>query len=134
MTHCVKINGTLVRFQQASYLAVLKTLKPMESLFITLGVRNFINSYPPGQNGRHSGRRHFQIHFLNENGLIPIQISLKFVPRSSIDNKAALVQVMAWRRTLMRHKGEMAHRAHWPLGDVVVMLNVFTASVQEHSL
>ena len=37
--------------------------------------------------------------FLNENDRIPIQISLKFVPRSPIDNKAALVQVMAWRRT-----------------------------------
>ena len=37
--------------------------------------------------------------FLNENGRIQIQISLKFVPRSPIDNKAALVQIMAWRRT-----------------------------------
>ena len=36
--------------------------------------------------------------FLNENDRIPIQISLKFVPRSPIDNKPALVQVMAWRR------------------------------------
>ena len=35
----------------------------------------------------------------NESGRIPNQISLKFVPRSPIDNKAALVQVMAWRRT-----------------------------------
>ena len=37
--------------------------------------------------------------FLNENDRIPIQISLKFVPRSLIDNKAALVEVMAWRQT-----------------------------------
>ena len=36
--------------------------------------------------------------FLNENVRIPIQISLKYVPRSPIDNKPALVQVMAWRR------------------------------------
>ena len=36
---------------------------------------------------------------LNKNGRIPIQISLKFVPRSPIDNKPALVQAMAWRRT-----------------------------------
>ena len=35
---------------------------------------------------------------VNENGRISIQISLKFVPKSSIDNKPALVQVMAWRR------------------------------------
>ena len=37
--------------------------------------------------------------FLNENHRIPIQISLKYIPMSPIDNKAALVQVMAWRRT-----------------------------------
>ena len=37
--------------------------------------------------------------FLDENGRIPIQISLKFVPKSPIDNKPALVQVMAWRWT-----------------------------------
>ena len=35
----------------------------------------------------------------NENDRIPIQLSLQFVPRSPIDNKVALVQVMAWRRT-----------------------------------
>ena len=37
--------------------------------------------------------------FLNENDRIPIQIPLKFVPKSPIDNKAALFQVMAWCRT-----------------------------------
>ena len=37
--------------------------------------------------------------FLNENDRIPTQISLKFVPRSPIDNEPTLVQVMAWRRT-----------------------------------
>ena len=41
----------------------------------------------------------FKCIFLNENDSIPIQISLKFVPRSPIDNKATLVQVMAWCRT-----------------------------------
>ena len=40
----------------------------------------------------------FRCIFLNENDRIPIRISLKFVPRSPIDNKPALVQVMAWRR------------------------------------
>ena len=34
--------------------------------------------------------------FLNENDRILIQISLKYVPRSPIDNKSALVQVMTW--------------------------------------
>ena len=41
----------------------------------------------------------FKCIFLNENDGIPIQFSLKFVPRSPIDNKPALVQVMAWRRS-----------------------------------
>ena len=41
----------------------------------------------------------FKCIFLNENDWISIKISLKFVPRSPIDNKPALVQVMAWRRT-----------------------------------
>ena len=40
----------------------------------------------------------FKCIFLNENGKISIKISLTFVPRSPIDNKPALVQVMAWRR------------------------------------
>ena len=66
----------------------------------------------------------FNCIFLSENDRIPIRISLKYVPRSPIDNKAALVQVMAWRRTgdkplpepmmtqfidaYMRHQGEMS--------------------------
>ena len=37
--------------------------------------------------------------FLDENGGILIHISLKFVPKSSIDNMTALAQVMAWRQT-----------------------------------
>ena len=41
----------------------------------------------------------FKCILLNENVIISIQISLKFVPEGSIDNKPALVLVMAWRRT-----------------------------------
>ena len=40
----------------------------------------------------------FKCIFLNGNDRIPIQISLRFVPCSPIDNKPALVHVMAWRR------------------------------------
>ena len=39
----------------------------------------------------------FKCIFLNENYILPIQISLKFVPTSPIDNKPVLVQVKAWR-------------------------------------
>ena len=35
---------------------------------------------------------------LNENVWIPIEISLKFVPKGSINNNPALLQIMAWRR------------------------------------
>ena len=42
-------------------------------------------------NGRNVGRRYFQMHFLNENYRFQIQISLKFVPMSPIDNKPALI-------------------------------------------
>ena len=41
----------------------------------------------------------FNCNFLNENDKISIQISLKFFPRGPFDNKPALFQVMAWRRT-----------------------------------
>ena len=41
----------------------------------------------------------FKCIFLNENIRISIQISLKFVPNGLIDNKPALVQVMAWHQT-----------------------------------
>ena len=37
----------------------------------------------------------FNCIFLNENDRIPIHILLKYVPRSPVDNKPALIQVMA---------------------------------------
>ena len=41
----------------------------------------------------------FKCIILNEKVRISIKISLKFVPKGPIDNKSALVQVMAWHRT-----------------------------------
>ena len=40
----------------------------------------------------------FKCILLNENDIILIWISLKFVPRGPIEINPALVQVMAWRR------------------------------------
>ena len=57
-----------------------------------------VNS-PPGQKADIWADANFGSIFLNENDRIQIQISLKFVPWSPIDNKLALVQVMAWCRT-----------------------------------
>ena len=66
----------------------------------------------------------FKCIFLNEEFCFLIKILLEFVPKGPIDNKAALVQVMAWCRTgvkpllapkltqftdaCMRHWGEMS--------------------------
>ena len=57
-----------------------------------------VNSLRPRQNGRHFADDMFNCISLNENLWIPIEISLKFVPKGSINNKPALFQIMAWHR------------------------------------
>ena len=56
-----------------------------------------VNSLRPWQNGRHFADDIFKCIFFNENIWIPINISMKFVPKGSIKNMQALVQVMSWR-------------------------------------
>ena len=58
----------------------------------------WVNTLRPRQNGRHFADDIFKLIFVNENIWIPIKISLKFVPKGSINNIPALVQIMAWRR------------------------------------
>ena len=41
----------------------------------------------------------FKCILMDEKFCISIRISLKFVPKGPIDNKAALVKVIAWHRT-----------------------------------
>ena len=57
-----------------------------------------LNTLRPRLNGRHFADDIFKRIFLNENIWIPIKISLKFVPKGSINHIPALVQIMAWRR------------------------------------
>ena len=57
-----------------------------------------LNSLRPSQNGRHVADDIFKRIFLNENVRILIWISLKFVPKGSINNIPTLAQIMAWRR------------------------------------
>ena len=57
-----------------------------------------INSLRPRQNGRHFAYNIFKCIFLNENLLILIKISLKFVLKGQLNNIPALVQIVAWRR------------------------------------
>ena len=58
-----------------------------------------LNTLRPRQNGRYFPDDIFKCIFLNENVRIPFEISLKIVPKGSINNSPALVQIMAWRRS-----------------------------------
>ena len=60
--------------------------------------RLLINSSPPGQNGRYFADDIFICIFVNEKLRIFIKLSLKFVHKGPIDNYAALIYIMAWRR------------------------------------
>ena len=57
-----------------------------------------VNTLRPRQNVRHFADDTFNNIFVNENIRISIEFSLKFVPKGSINNIPALVQIMAWRR------------------------------------
>ena len=57
-----------------------------------------INTLRPRQNGRHFPDDILKRIFLKENFRISIKISLKFVPKGSINNIPPLVQIMVWRR------------------------------------
>ena len=61
-------------------------------------IHYLINTLRPRQNGCYFPDNISEGIFLKENVWIPIKISLKFVPKSPINNIPALVQIMAWRR------------------------------------
>ena len=58
-----------------------------------------INTFGQRRNGRRFAEDTFKRTLLNENVRISIKISLKFVPKGSINNNPALVDIMAWRRS-----------------------------------
>ena len=60
--------------------------------------KHLLNTLRPRRNGQHSADDIFKRIFFNENVLISLNISLKFVPKGPINNIPALVQIMAWRR------------------------------------
>ena len=80
---------------------VKRTLMLNESQFVgkvLAEVITIINTFRPRQNGRHFPDDIFKWIFFNENVWMSIKISLKFVSQGPINNKPALVQIMAWRR------------------------------------
>ena len=57
-----------------------------------------VNTLRPRQHGCHFADDTLKRIFLNKKLWISIKISLKFVPKSPVDNIPALFQIMAWRR------------------------------------
>ena len=72
--------------------------------FIMTFYQNILSSSPPGHNDRHLADEIFICIFTNE----------KFVSKSSIDNKLALVRDMAWRRTGDKPLSIWVSAAHFP--------------------
>ena len=64
---------------------ILRLIEMLQQSGLCLGFRRF-NTLRPRQNGRHFADDLFKCIFLNENVWIPIEISLKFVPKGSIKN------------------------------------------------
>ena len=75
-----------------------KSDKPESVWWLRFDITAF-NTLRPIPIGRHFENDIFNSIFLNENLSILITISLKYVPKSLIDSKQALVQIMAGRRT-----------------------------------
>ena len=69
-----------------------------------------INTLRPWQNGRHFADDIFKCIFFNENSWISNKMSMNYVCWSLIDNMAALVQIMAWRR-----RGDKPNLNQWLL-------------------
>ena len=65
---------------------------------ISQSQHQLFNTLRPRQNCRYFADDIFKCIFLNENVWISLKISLKFIPKGSINNIPALVQIMAWRR------------------------------------
>ena len=66
-------------------------------------IRAILNPSPPSLDKMAAtlADDNFKCIFLNENDRIPIRFSLKCVPRSPIDNKPAMVRVMAWHQAII---------------------------------
>ena len=62
------------------------------------GNQCILNTLRPRPNGRRFADDIFKRIFFNENVWIPIQSSLKFVPKGPINNIPALDRIMAWCR------------------------------------
>ena len=72
--------------------------QPSLTSHLTASITEGFNSSPPRQNGCHCADNILICISVNEKFCILIKISLRFVPKIPIDNKPALVWIMAWPR------------------------------------
>ena len=63
----------------------------------------YVNPLRPRQNGRHFADDIFKCIFLNESVLIPIKISMKFVPKGPINNIYKCIYLLDVREFIMTH-------------------------------
>ena len=75
------------------------------------------------QNGHHFAEYILKLVFLDKKCYILIEISLKFVPKGQINNKPALVQMMAWCQTGTKPLSELT---------IVLFTDVIHASLGLH--
>ena len=76
---------------------------PNDNMWATCRSWNWLilNIFRPRQDGHHFADDIIQFHFFEWKWLYFIQISLEYVPKGPIDNKLALMQIMAWRRIII---------------------------------
>ena len=104
-----------------------------------------LDTLRPRQNGHHFPDDIFKCIFLNENVWISIRISLKFAPEVPINNKPALIQIMAWRLTgakplsepmmayftdaYMRHSASMNLLSCWGQTFMLLLMSDFSRGI-----
>ena len=103
--HCIMHKTKRYQIKQIPYLLcyiLFVKIKASRSTFLSFSKQrtrfHVISTLRPRQNRRHFADDILKCIFLIENVWIPIEISLKFVPKSPTNNIPALVQLMAWRR------------------------------------
>ena len=87
------------------------------------------NTSPSEQNCHHFTDDIVSCIFMDKKIRILIQISLNFVPTGPINNKPALVQVMAWHRTGDRPLFELQWRIYTALGEENIIFSVWAIMV-----
>ena len=78
------------------FISVVITWELLRNLWYYDHSRCCVNTLRPRKDAHHFADDIFI--FLNENVLISVKISLKFVPKGPINNIPALIQIKAWRR------------------------------------